>query len=282
MSDALHAFGVFADHLSFTAAADRLHLSQPSLHAKIRKLQATLGLPLYERHARGLRLTAAGERLALHARDAERRAHGVLADLHATTATVTLAAGRGALRWVVTDALRRLAAAEQPFRVLTAQRTEALDALVTGRVDLAVVAHDPPPRPLRSQRLARYPQVLVVAADHALARREHVTLQDLDGLALVVPPPGRPHRVALEDALHAAGATWRAAAEVDGWDLLVQLAALGLGATVVNGCVEAPAGTTAVPVADLPPVDYRLAWRAEREPLLVRTLDLMGGRTGDR
>lgn len=56
-ADAVHAFGVFADHLSFTAAAEALHLSQPSLHTKVRKLQDALGVPLYERHARGLRLT---------------------------------------------------------------------------------------------------------------------------------------------------------------------------------------------------------------------------------
>lgn len=276
-ADAVHAFGVFADHLSFTAAAEVLHISQPSLHAKVRKLQDGLGVPLYERHARGLRLTPAGERLALHARDAERRAQDVLADLHARTAPVTIAAGRGALRWVVTDGLRRLADAGRPFRVVTAQRDDALAALVSGRVDVAVVAADPPPRTLRSAPLARFPQVLVVPGDHALAGRTEVRLADLDGLALVVPPEGRPHRVALDRALHDADVTWSPAAEVDGWDLLVQLAALGLGATVVNGCVAVPDGMRAVPVADLPPVGYRLAWRPEREALVVDAVAALRG-----
>ncbi|ADG75338.1 transcriptional regulator, LysR family [Cellulomonas flavigena DSM 20109] len=276
-ADAVHAFGVFADHLSFTAAAEALHLSQPSLHTKVRKLQDALGVPLYERHARGLRLTPAGERLALHARDAERRAQDVLADLHARAATVTVAAGRGAVRWVVADGLRRLADAGRPFRVVTAQRDDALADLTSGRVDVAVVAADPPPRSLRSAPLARYPQVLVVPTDHPLAGRAQVHLRDLDGLALVVPPEGRPHRTALEHALDAARVTWSPAAEVDGWDLLLQLASLGLGATVVNGCVQVPDGLRAVPVADLPPVRYALVWRPEREGLVSDAIAALRG-----
>lgn len=275
-TDAVHAFGVFADHLNFTAAAQELRISQPSLHAKIRKLQAGLGVPLYERHARGLRLTAAGQRLAVHARDADRRAEDVLAELHAGTATVTLAAGRGTLRWVLAAGLARLAAAGRPFRVVTAQRDAALGALRTGRADLAAVGHDPPPQPLRCAALASYPQVLVVPAGHRLAARAEVRLADLDGLRFVVPPPGRPHRAALERALLDAGVTWSAAAEVDGWDLLVQFAALGLGATVVNGCVGLPDGLVAIPVADLPRVRYWLAWRAEREPLVDDVLATLG------
>ncbi len=60
-----------------------------------------------------------------------------------------------------------------------------------------------------------------------------------------MPTPERAHRRALERALLDAGVTWHLAAEVDGWDLLVHLAALGMGATVVNGCITPPAGLTA-------------------------------------
>ncbi|NUT33514.1 MAG: LysR family transcriptional regulator substrate-binding protein, partial [Hamadaea sp.] len=99
---------------------------------------------------------------------------------------------------------------------------------------------------------------------HRLARRR-VALRDLDGLDLVVPPADRPHRRALDRALHDAGVTWQPVAEADGWDLLAHLASLGLGAAVVNGCVAIPEGLVAVPVAELPKVRYWAAWRAQRE-----------------
>jgi LysR family transcriptional regulator, low CO2-responsive transcriptional regulator len=263
--DAVHAFGVFADHLNFTTAAATLHLSQPSLHAKIRKLQAGLGIALYERDGRGLRLTAAGERLAAFARDTARQAGDLLADLSGGLAPVVLAAGRGTFRWVIGDGIRRLAGSGRPVRVLTADRDAALTAVTSGRVDLAVIAHDPPPPSLRSTQLAAYPQTLLLPREHALADRTHLDLTDLDGLDLVVPPPGRPHRRALDRALLDAGVSWNVAAEVDGWELLAHFAALGLGATIVNGCVHPPAGLTAVPLRDLPAVRYWTVWRPERD-----------------
>ena len=44
--DELGSFVVFADHLNFTRAAERLKISQPSLHVKIRKLGEKYGIPL--------------------------------------------------------------------------------------------------------------------------------------------------------------------------------------------------------------------------------------------
>jgi DNA-binding transcriptional LysR family regulator len=156
---------------------------------------------------------------------------------------------------------------------VTANREAALAGLAAGQVDLAVIAATAPPPSVRSRLIASYPQILVVKADHPLAARRRLRLADLDGLDLVVPPDGRPHRRALEQALVGAGVTWQVAAEVDGWDLLVHFADLGLGGTVVNGCVRLPARLRGIPVVDLPEVSYWAAWRAERERPLRGVLD---------
>jgi DNA-binding transcriptional LysR family regulator len=281
-SDAVHAFGVFAEHLNFTTAAAQLHLSQPSLHAKIRKLQAGLGVELYERDGRGLRLTAAGQRLAVHARDAARNADEVIADLRSGPAPVMVAAGRGTLRWVIGEGLRTVNRAGRPLRVLTANRDTALSAVSSGQVDIAVIAYDPPPRSLRSEQIAVYPQALFLPCEHRLAARTEVTVRDVEGLDLVVPSAGSPHRRALERALLNLGVTWSVAAEVDGWDLLAHFAVLGLGAAVINGCVLPPEGLTAVPIRDLPSVRYWAVWRPERDRLAVDVLpQLHPGPFGD-
>ncbi|MGD0560299.1 MAG: hypothetical protein ABSA93_35685 [Streptosporangiaceae bacterium] len=54
---------------------------------------------------------------------------------------------------------------------------------------------------------------------------------------LVVPPQGRQHRRTLERALANAGIPLQVAAEADCCDLLGHFASLGVGATIVNGCV---------------------------------------------
>jgi DNA-binding transcriptional LysR family regulator len=230
-----------------------------------------LGSPLYERVARELVLTPAGEKLAAFARDTERLADELLAQLGDDAGRVTISAGRAALLWVLGDALGKAVRAGVDVRVMPAGREAALDAVRTGEADVAAIAFDPPPRGLDHLVLGEYPQNLLVARSHPLARRREVQLHDLDGLRLVVPPPGRPHRQSLDRALSAQNVSWVAAAEADGWDLLVHLAATGLGAAVVNGCVPHPRGLVGVPVADLPAVRYWLAWRPER----ARTVDLI-------
>jgi DNA-binding transcriptional LysR family regulator len=267
-ADGLRAFAAFAEHLNFTTAAAQLHLSQPALHVKIRKLGASLGVELYERYGRGLVLTEAGQRLAEFARDHRRQVDDFLTALHPTSSPIAIAAGRSTLRWVIGDGIQRLVGTGRAVRVVTADRTAALADVTAGRADVAVIAHTPPPPTLRSRQLAAYPQVLVVPAEHRLAGRRRLRVADLDGLDLVVPPAGRPHRETLERHLHDAGATCQVTAEVDGWDLLVHFAGLGMGATVVNGCVPAPDGLTAVPITDLPTVAYWGVWRPPREALV--------------
>ncbi|MFK3979637.1 LysR family transcriptional regulator [Micromonospora sp. NPDC050397] len=273
-ADAVRAFAVFAEHRNFTTAAAALHLSQPSLHVKIRKLATALGTDLYERDGRRLVLTAAGERLATFALDARRRVDEFLRELHQDpTPTLAVAAGRGALRWVISEPIRHIGRQGRRVQVITADRDTALTALSTGQADLAIVAHDPPPPRFEAIQIAAYPQVLITDDQHPLATRADVGLIDLDGLDLVVPPAGRPHRRALDRALLDAGVSWQVAAEVDGWDLLVHLATMGIGATVVNGCVQLPAGLHAVPIKGLPTIRYWAAWRPQRHGAVRDFLD---------
>src|SRR5581483_6543375 len=224
-ADAVRAFAVFARHRNFTSAAAALHISQPSLHVKIRKLATGLGVQLYERQGRGLVLTPAGQKLAGFAADAGRRAEEFLRDLRQAPATVTIAAGRGAFRWVVGDTIQQISAQGRQVQLITADREAALAALSAGRADVAVIGYDPPPRQLPATEIAAYPQILVIGAEHRLARRTRLRLRDLAGLGLVVPPADRPHRRALDRALLDAAVSWRPVAEADGWDLLVHFTA---------------------------------------------------------
>jgi DNA-binding transcriptional LysR family regulator len=276
-SDALRSFAVFAEHRNFTTAAAALSISQPSLHVKVRKLAAALGADLYERDGRSLVLTPAGQRLAAFAADAAARSREFLASLSGEPSALTVAAGRGAIRWVIPGAIRAAGQRGYQVHVVTAGRDDAVAALGTGQADVAVAGFDPPPPRLASRQVTVYPQVLMVDAGHELAGRASVTLGDLAGMSLVVPPAGRPHRRSLERALLDAGVPWAAAAEADGWDLLVHLSSLGIGATVVNGCVPAPPGMTAVPVTGLPPVRYWAAWRPQRPQAAAAFLACLGG-----
>lgn len=263
--DSLRSFAVFAEHRNFTTAATVLNVSQPSLHVKIKKLADALGTDLYERTGRSLVLTSAGERLAAFAADTRLLVDDFLAELDETEPPLAIAAGRGTFRWVISDAIRAIGRRGRKIQVHTASRDAAIAALGSGHADIAVTGYDPPPSRFQVRQIAAYPQTLIISRTHPLARRDRIVLADVAGLDLIVPPPGRPHRRALERALVDAGVSWQAVAEADGWELQVHFADLGIGATVVNGCVQPPPGLAAIPVAGLPEIRYWAAWRPQRQ-----------------
>lgn len=273
--DALRSFAVFADRLNFTRAAEALHLSQPSLHVKIRKLADVLGVPLYRRTGRRLELTEAGRRTAAFGREMDERSASFQRELAAGAddAPVVLAAGEGAYLHLLGPALRRFArGAPGRLRLLTRDAEGAVDDVRSGKAHLGVASLEGAPEGLETRELARVRPVLAMPVRDPLARRAEVTLADLDGRALVVPPPGRPHRAVLARALQSARVSWTAAVEAGGWALMLEFVRLGVGLAVVNGFVELPRGVAARPLRGLPDVVYHLFHRpgAAREGAAAR------------
>lgn len=277
-ADALASFVVFADHLNFTRAAADLHISQPALHVKIRKLGQALGRPLYHRSGRRLVLTADGEMVARFARTHDERLAHFLAEFAgaAPRRPVVLAAGQGAYLYLLGDTIRAVLAEEPTrLRLINCDHRQMLAAVRTGQAHLGVSVLDVLPDDLTAVELATFPQVLLVPDGHRLARHRSVTLAGLAGASLVIPPQHRPHRVLLERALGAAGVDWTVAVEAEGWPLITHFVALGVGLAIVNGCVPAPPGLVARPVTDLPPVAYHLVHQpaALTDPRVAGLLD---------
>ena len=90
----LQYFLAAVEHGSFSAAADTLHMAQPSLSEQVRRLEAELGVELFARVGRGLVLTEAGETLRPYAErvvaDAEEARESVVAVRELRGGTVSL------------------------------------------------------------------------------------------------------------------------------------------------------------------------------------------------
>ncbi len=136
---ALRAFEAAARHQSFTLAGKELSVTTTAVSHQIRHLEDLLGIPLFERTPRSLKLTAAGERLFPVLRDGLDRFAAVVADLAAVASdrnlTVT-ATTAFAERWLVP----RLAGFrnENPEIDLRIQATESLMDLRGDGVDVAI------------------------------------------------------------------------------------------------------------------------------------------------
>jgi len=242
---------------------------------KVGKLATAVGSTLYIRDGRHLELTAAGRSLADFARGMRAELEGFLTGLAEPGAPLVLAAGEGAHRYVLAGAVRLLIERGVRLRLLSTNRDQTIDAVRSGRAALGVTVVDAPPVGVGSVALATYPQVAVFGVGHPLARRRALKLKDLQGADMVLPPPGRPQRDALERASTKAGITWNVAAEAEGWAQALFFAGIGAGVGLVNGCVEVPPGTVARPVTDLPAVTYSALFRKadQASPAVRRLLD---------
>lgn len=141
---ALRAFDMAARHGSFSQAAEQLHVTHGAISRLIRQLESALNVTLFERHAEGVRLTAAGDRL----RESTRPAFRLLAEGCQSLRqwqgppTVVLAApGSFLMRWLI-PRMDQLAAAHPDIR-LQLQALETPEADLLQGVDLAI-AHETP------------------------------------------------------------------------------------------------------------------------------------------
>ncbi|TQM79691.1 DNA-binding transcriptional LysR family regulator [Saccharothrix saharensis] len=181
----LRYFVAVADRLSFTAAARALYLSQPALSRQVRQLEADLGVELFVRTGREIRLTAAGAELlplARRAVDGWRDAVRVARSAAAAEANVVrvgfVASGGGS----VARRSRAAFAARRPDVTVEPKRCDwggEPDAVRQGLVDVAFVWLPADTDGLRAEVVATEARYVAVARDHPLTARESVTIADV-------------------------------------------------------------------------------------------------------
>jgi DNA-binding transcriptional LysR family regulator len=259
----LRAFAAFASHLNFTRAAREVGLSQPAFFERVRRLSDALEVPLYEREGSTLRLTEQGRRVAAFSREELARGEVFLDELRGQQgqSEVTLAAGEGSYLFWLGPAIARFVAGGGRLRPLTLGAAATCEAVLSGEAQLGVAVVDLVPRGLESCEVLPTQLFAVMTARHRLARRRTIKLSELAEETLILPPEGRPHRDFVGRSVARGGARLRPPIEADGWPLMLQFAALGLGVAVVNGVCKLPPRVVARPIPELGLVSYRLLQR---------------------
>lgn len=220
---------------SLTAAAKALHLSQSALSHAIRKLEKRSGTAIWVREGRRVRLTDAGEHLLAAANrllPQLERVDAVLAE-HATGERGSLRIGmecHPCYRWLLKVVEPYLC--EWPsvdIDVVQQFQFGGMAALFNHEIDILVT-----PDPLRKkgvyfEPVFDYEQVLAVAADHRLARAEHVTAEDLTGETLLAYPVDTARLDIYTQLLTPAGFSPRRHKTIESTDIMLQLVAAGRG-----------------------------------------------------
>src|SRR3954470_6363129 len=145
----LQALLVLAETLHFGRAADRLHVSQPALSKRIRRMESRIGGPLLVRGYRDVRLTEAGRLLA-------NRSRHLIAEASATLALTERAArgeagllrigfGIASIFGLLPDVVQRFRGAnpDVQFHLRDMSTPDQIDALVRGEIDVGFIRHRP-------------------------------------------------------------------------------------------------------------------------------------------
>jgi DNA-binding transcriptional LysR family regulator len=171
----LRVFVAVADREHITGAAKALHMSQGAVSGLVHRLEATLGLPLFQRVGRNVRLTDVGEslrRLAARVLDEVSEIEDMSAGYHAVErGEITIAAGRvmGAhrlARWVAPFAI---AHPHLTVRISLAPMHTLVEMLMGGTADVVLLGSLVKAPEIESIILERTDMVLLVSADHPLA-----------------------------------------------------------------------------------------------------------------
>lgn len=196
---------------SFNRAAVRLHATQSGLSMQIKNLEERLGLPLFERSAKGVTPTYAGRRLYDTAVDILRRLDGAEAELRNLSGTISGPVRVGLMptftRGVLAPALSRFIN-DHPnadVTVLEGYSALLLDQVAKGEADFVVVPVDGGHEGMRSRLLGTDREFLVTRPGGDRPHLSPVRLADVVPLRLVLPARGNVRRDRLDDFIAANG-----------------------------------------------------------------------------
>jgi DNA-binding transcriptional LysR family regulator len=270
---------------SFSAAARRLACTQPAVSQHIQRLERELGLQLFERQARGVMPTHAGELLVRAARESlgalDRVVHQFASLRDGEGGTLTVATGGTTVHHFMRGAIQAFRGALPRVRMQlrgAASTAECIDALFRESVDLAFVTTGEAIEGVSQIPVLELDYVLLTGRDHPLCRRKKLRLSDLQGLECINLLEGRTSRSQLASALAREGVVLESAMSVYDWDTAIQLVELGLGSAIVPswhaGASTARSALSAIPIAGLQPIRVGWATRASYQ-LLKPARELM-------
>ena len=179
-----------AEDLHFSRAAARLHVAQPSLSKQIRELEEELGIQLFERTKREVRLTEAGKVFVQEARISLLHSHRAVHLAKASRDSNRFALGYSPyVDFDLLSTIRSLASSQFPdvkLSLVSSFSQEQAQLLHTGQLDAGIVILPVSDDRLTVQSVKHEPLLAAFPRKHRLCSRGALRLRDLNGVPLIV------------------------------------------------------------------------------------------------
>jgi DNA-binding transcriptional LysR family regulator len=236
----LRVFTEVAKHLSFSRAAESLHLTPPAVTMQVKELEGQIGLPLFERQGRQVQLTMVGEYFLVYAK----RLLSTLKDAENTISrfkqvetgvlTIGIISTAG---YFLPQLLARFKAEHEGVDVrldVTRDLTKLIDKLHSNEIDMAVMGRPPKEYALRSEPFATHPMVFICPPGHPLLGVGHPPVDALVHYPIVARELGSEVRQVLDNYLREQRLAPRIAMDIPSNETVKAAVMAGLGIGFVS------------------------------------------------
>ncbi|GAB3979252.1 LysR family transcriptional regulator [Spirosoma terrae] len=207
----LNVFYTVAKRLSFTKAAAELYVTQPAVTKHIQELEHQFGMALFDRRGNQISLTSAGNLLLKHAETIMGTYRQLEFDMNALKGqpggTLRLGASSTVAQYVIPPVLARFheQSADITISLLSGNTEQIEQQLLNKNIDLGLVEGRTHNSDIRYTPFVKDELVLVCRADHPLADRDEITLDELQSIPILLRERGSGSLEVIEHALRGVG-----------------------------------------------------------------------------
>ncbi len=241
----LRCFLAVIEEGGFNRATTRLHITQPALSYQIKQLEGELGTPLFHRRPGGVSPTEAGRVLAQHARGVmesvrkarravEELAEGVVGEIRIGTVNSVGIHFLPHVLWSIRERYPTI----RPS-VLYRRSNTILEALLSGRIDLAMVANPKSDRRLLMETIIEEKVSLVCGRSHPFYEKKAVRPSELKGVQFVSLSGENPTGQVIQEHLVRLGVNVEPVVSTDNVETVKKMVEVGLGVAFLPDMVTA-------------------------------------------
>ena len=235
----LQVFDAVARHLSYTRAAEELHLTQPAVSMQIKQLEGSVGLPLFEQLGKRTYLTEAGRELHRYARAINgqlKEAEQVLEELQGLKRGRLAVTVASTVNYFATRLLAGFCKHYPGVRVNldVTNREGLLRQLDANETDIVLMGQPPAGRDLISETFMANPLVVIATPGHRLAGRSQIPFEDLRDETFLMRERGSGTRSAMERHFAKHGVRFTSSMEMNTNEAVKQSVEAGLGLGIVS------------------------------------------------
>jgi DNA-binding transcriptional LysR family regulator len=235
----LKVFETVARRLSFSRAAEELHLTQPAVSIQVKQLEGYVGLPLFEQLGKKIYLTPAGTELVHHSRaiiQQFREAEEAIAQFKGVSGgklnVAVISAGDYFFPQLLAEFTRRHPGAT--LNLTVHNREGLLRQLKDNLTDLAIMVRPPKDMDTVNERFAPHPYVIVAAPSHPLAPKKNIPMAVLAREHFVVREKGSDTWNSMKEGFGGRLAKLNIAMEIQSTETIKQTVIAGMGISFLS------------------------------------------------